>query len=92
MRWFWKRRLEAATSRLEDIAVASAPPVAQTQHAPSTRAAAPAAPPPPPGPPPIPESLKEWDEIIVEANLKPFVAFTKSFAGDMVIEQVCNNL
>jgi adenylyl cyclase-associated protein len=96
-------RLEAATSRLEDLAdeqarrpsgAPSAPeertPASYTQPA----AAAPPLPPPPPPPPPaatmaeIPRSVVAFDETVIEGKLKPFLELTRSLGGECLIEQV----
>ena len=89
-------RLEAATSRLEDLAIAgaSAPHAAPTGPASAAKAtASTAAPlPPPPPPPPLVEgnlrSVEAFDENVVKGKLVPFVELTKSFASPLVIDQV----
>ncbi|KAK7014992.1 C-CAP/cofactor C-like domain-containing protein [Favolaschia claudopus] len=88
------KRLEAATSRIEDFALA------QSQNAPSPPkdasqyAAAPPPPPPPPPPPAaptaqeVPPSVVAFDELVIDGKLKPFLQLTRSFAGQSVIEIV----
>ncbi|KAI0792862.1 adenylate cyclase associated N terminal-domain-containing protein [Abortiporus biennis] len=94
------KRLEAATSRLEDLAalgnststvatptgVSISTTVAATPSADSPR------PVPPPHAPPeiveIPASVIAFDEIIFDGKVKPFVELTKSFAIQSVIDQV----
>ncbi|KAG7092399.1 hypothetical protein E1B28_008756 [Marasmius oreades] len=87
------KRLEAATSRLEDLA-------ASTSHKPieGTKEISPpvsSPPPPPPLPPPstpapaiqeVPKSVVAYDESIVKAKLTPFLELTRSFAGASVVE------
>ncbi|TFK42985.1 cyclase-associated protein [Crucibulum laeve] len=96
------KRLEAATSRIEDIASASGaqivtPESLLRERGISTSASAPPPPPPPPPPsaPPAPaasavvetpKSVVAFDEAVVQGKLKPFVELTKSFAGPNVIE------
>lgn len=80
-------RLEAATSRLEDIALSSAAGSVSSQEVTAIP------PPPPPPPPPVdlnetPRSVEAFDESVVEHTLKPFVELTKTFAGPLVIDQV----
>ncbi|KAL5490425.1 SRV2 [Sanghuangporus weigelae] len=94
------KRLEAATSRLEDLAVAQASGTAPKFAEGSvdkgiSDASGAAAPPPPPPPPPlpaamtgIPRSVEAFDENIINGRLKAFVELTKSFASPLVIEQV----
>ncbi|KAG6841681.1 hypothetical protein C0991_008319 [Blastosporella zonata] len=106
------KRLEAATSRLEEIAEVNsnnAPrPLGSTDSSsgytsvvpiPASPAPAIALPPPPPPPPPpaapaapgIPEepkSVTAFDEIVIDAKVKPFVELTKSFASQPVIDVV----
>ncbi|KAL5511525.1 SRV2 [Sanghuangporus vaninii] len=94
------KRLEAATSRLEDLAVAQASGTAPKFAEGSVDKGAPdasgaAAPPPPPPPPPlpaamteIPRSVEAFDGNIINGRLKAFVELTKSFASPLVIEQV----
>ncbi|EKM55922.1 uncharacterized protein PHACADRAFT_256860 [Phanerochaete carnosa HHB-10118-sp] len=95
------KRLEAATSRLEDLAALGAPP--PTAAAPSAASLAsteptPVPPPPPPPPAPatippvapgeVPKAVRVYDEVIIDGKLKLFVELTKSFASQSVIEQV----
>ncbi|KAI0806951.1 cyclase-associated protein [Fomes fomentarius] len=95
------KRLEATTSRLEDLASLATsylPPSAQTAAgaatSPSSANAEPTPVPPPPPPPQAavpaedPRSVVVFDELIIEGKLKPFVALTKSFASASVVEQV----
>ncbi|KAJ7172633.1 adenylate cyclase associated N terminal-domain-containing protein [Mycena filopes] len=91
------KRLEAATSRIEDLAIAQslAPqpqPAAQKAESRSTpHAAAPPPPPPPPPPaaaPEVPRSVIAFDELVIEGKLKPFLELTRSFAGNSVVEIV----
>ncbi|KIP04798.1 hypothetical protein PHLGIDRAFT_109123 [Phlebiopsis gigantea 11061_1 CR5-6] len=94
------KRLEAATSRLEDLA--SLGTTAPLQNAPAAAAAAasteptPVPPPPPPPPPPaaaaapteVPRVVVAYNEVVIDGQLKPFVELTKSFASESVVEQV----
>jgi hypothetical protein len=93
-------RLEAATSRLEDIAMAGAggslaaatpvqsasapPPPSASSAAPVASAAAP--------PVELPKSLESYDANVVDAKLKPWLALTRSFACAGLIEQVRTHL
>jgi adenylyl cyclase-associated protein len=91
--------LEAATSRIEDLAMAQGQNAPKDDSRPTTYAApAPAPPPPPPPPPPaapaapaapeVPRSVIAFDELIIDAKLKPFLELTRSFAGQSVVEIV----
>lgn len=90
------KRLEAATSRLEDIAVAqgSAIPTLRADNLSSSSSISNVAPPPPPPPPThaivaeTPRSVQAFDENIIDGKLKAFVDLTKSFASPLVVEQV----
>ncbi|EGO20989.1 hypothetical protein SERLADRAFT_452131 [Serpula lacrymans var. lacrymans S7.9] len=97
------KRLEAVTSRLEDIAQEEGaihgrqPSPESSRNGDSSASAvappAPPAPPPPPPPPPveaveIPRSVAAYDEIVLEGKLKPFVELTKGFAPQFVNDQV----
>ncbi|KAI0781345.1 cyclase-associated protein [Trametes elegans] len=97
------KRLEATTSRLEDLASLATsylPPAAQVAASAASPGAAvnaeptPVPPPAPHAPAPIappaetPRSVAEFDERIIEGRVKPFVALTKSFASPSVVEQV----
>lgn len=96
-------RLEAATSRLEDLA---ATPGAFQQSAAnmgsvvssSASASREPIPPPPPAPPlppsaPVvapeetPRTVIVFDEVVIDGKLKPFIELTKGFASASVIEQ-----
>ncbi|KAF7363306.1 C-CAP/cofactor C-like domain-containing protein [Mycena sanguinolenta] len=68
------KRLEAATSRIEDLALAQS----QGNNAP------PAAPPAPE----LPQSVIAFDENVIDNKLKPFLELTRSFAGQSVVEIV----
>jgi hypothetical protein len=96
-------RLEAATSRLEDLAdeqarraprATSAPEERPTSYTAAPAAASPPAPPPPPPPPPVvpmsevPQSVIAYDQTVIEEKLKPFVETTRSLGGECLIEQV----
>lgn len=92
-------RLEAATSRLEDLAISQASGPAPkfgegaVDKGPSDVSGAAVPPPPPPPPLPaamadIPRSVEAFDENIINGKLKAFVDLTKSFASPLVIEQV----
>ncbi len=93
-------RLEATTSRLEDLASLATtylPPSAQGAVSAITSPASANAEPtpvPPPGaaaqaaPAETPRSVVAFDEQVIEGKLKPFVELTKSFASQSVIEQV----
>ncbi|KAJ7632469.1 adenylate cyclase associated N terminal-domain-containing protein [Roridomyces roridus] len=94
------KRLEAATSRIEDLAMAgsSGQAASAPKNEPSASYAAPlAAPPPPPPPPPppaapaapeIPKSVVAFDEMVIDGKLKPFIELTRSFASPTVVEIV----
>ncbi|KDQ59424.1 hypothetical protein JAAARDRAFT_32984 [Jaapia argillacea MUCL 33604] len=98
------KRLEAATSRLEDLADAQGAPRPRTddiqdEHNSYSRSSTPAppaipvpTPPPPPPPAPVveetPRTVVAYDEMIIEGKLQPFLELTRSFAGASVIEQV----
>lgn len=92
------RRLEAATSRLEDMASAAVDtPKTNGTVAPSTAAAsvAPAAAPTPPAPAkpipePVPESVEEFDAFL-GGTLKKFVNLSDELGGP-VSEQVRNSV
>ncbi|VDB95717.1 unnamed protein product [Peniophora sp. CBMAI 1063] len=92
------KRLEAVTSRLEDMyenartgAPSSGPAIAAASA--TTGQAAP--PPPPPPPPPAiavadiedPPAVKAFFEEIVDTKVKQFTKLTESFAAPSVIEQ-----
>ncbi|KAJ7685036.1 cyclase-associated protein [Mycena polygramma] len=90
------KRLEAATSRIEDLAIAQS---LQTAPKDDSRTVANAAPPPPPPPPPppaapaaatfeVPKSVTAFDEIVIDGKLKPFLELTRSFAAPSVVEIV----
>lgn len=92
-------RLEAATSRLEDLAALGSGGGSQTQLSTSgpTQSSEPTPVPPPPPPPPAaaaastleePASYVAYNEIIIDGKLKPFLELTRSFGSDSVIEQV----
>ena len=86
-------RLEAATSRLEDMATAvdSSHPatiaaITSAQvHAAETNPAATAT--PAPTPEPLPHSIEDFDKII-EIDVKAFVTASETIGG-LVEEQVC---
>ncbi|KAF9452284.1 adenylyl cyclase-associated protein [Macrolepiota fuliginosa MF-IS2] len=93
------KRLEAATSRLEDIAdnqLKLNPPTAVATSARSSTAAAPSAPPPPPPPPPAPPaatpsvavtpSVAAFDENVVAGKIKPWVALSASLNIPLINE------
>ncbi|TFK88794.1 cyclase-associated protein [Polyporus arcularius HHB13444] len=94
------KRLEATTSRLEDLASLATsylPPSAQGAVSAITSPASANAEPtpvPPPGaaaqaaPAETPRSVVAFDERVIDGKLKPFVELTKSFASQSVIEQV----
>ncbi|KAI0691175.1 cyclase-associated protein [Cytidiella melzeri] len=90
------KRLEAATSRLEDLAAlgqTNAPQVSgATMISPQSNEPTPVPPPPPPpstaAPAELPRSLIVFDEQVVTGKLKPFVKLTGSFASQSVIDQV----
>ncbi|KZT74000.1 cyclase-associated protein [Daedalea quercina L-15889] len=93
------KRLEAATSRLEDLAnLPAAGLVTGIQNAassslPSVSSEPTPVPPPHAQPAPVthaietPRSVEAFDEMIIEGKVKPFVELTKSFAVQSVIEQ-----
>ncbi|KAJ7470604.1 adenylate cyclase associated C terminal-domain-containing protein [Mycena latifolia] len=90
--------LEAATSRIEDIAIASSLAAPQSAaHKDDSHSASYAAPPPPPPPPlppaapaalEVPQSVTAFDELVIDGKLKPFLQLTRSFAGQSVVEIV----
>ncbi|KAF5365719.1 hypothetical protein D9758_003279 [Tetrapyrgos nigripes] len=83
------KRLEAATSRIEDIAAAGWKVNPQpTGSASTSHESAPAPPPPPPAPAlqEVPKSVTAFDEAIIEGKLKPWLELTRSFAGPSVVE------
>ncbi|KAJ6546527.1 adenylate cyclase associated N terminal-domain-containing protein [Mycena vulgaris] len=92
------KRLEAATSRIEDLAIAQSlagpQSAAPKDDSRSTSYAAPPAPPPPPPPPAapaaleVPPSVVAFDELVIDGKLKPFLQLTRSFAGQSVVEIV----
>ncbi|RPD59148.1 cyclase-associated protein [Lentinus tigrinus ALCF2SS1-7] len=98
------KRLEATTSRLEDLAALgttylplSAQGAASAITSPASANAEQPTPVPPPPPPPAaaaavpaedPRSVVAFDEQVIEGKLKPFVELTKGFASPSVIEQV----
>lgn len=94
-------RLEAATSRLEDLAALGQNAVPQASGGTTIISAqssepTPVPPPPPPPPPPaaaevpaeLPRSVVVFDEQVIEGKLKPWVQLTGSFASQSVIDQV----
>lgn len=88
------RRLEAATSRLEDMATsvdASHPSTVAAIHGANaaTPGGQPVAPTPPPAPTPepLPRTVEEFDKIIDE-DVKAFVTASEKIGG-LVEEQVC---
>ncbi|KAJ8078711.1 suppressor of rasval19 [Marasmius tenuissimus] len=91
------KRLEAATSRLEDLAAASNSQSDGSKDTPTSYAPPVSLPPPPPPPPPasaptstsamqVPKSVTAYDEAVVDGKLKPFLELTRSFAGASVVE------
>lgn len=92
-------RLEAATSRLEDMATSVDPtarsdattptPANISAAVPQTAPAAPAAPPPPPAPvaEPLPATIEDFDKII-DSEVNKFVQAGEKIGG-LVEEQVC---
>ncbi|KAF7322852.1 C-CAP/cofactor C-like domain-containing protein [Mycena chlorophos] len=88
--------LEAATSRIEDLAMAGglSGSSSSRQDSPATPAAAPPAPPPPPPPPVVPaapetpKTVIAFDDEVLDTKLKPFVDLTKSLGSPSVIEIV----
>ena len=92
-------RLEAATSRLEDLAVLNGQASSSGSVQNPGGNAMPVPPPPPPPPPPapavaapemtkVPPVVAAYDERIVDGKLKAFVDSTKSFAAPVVVDQV----
>ena len=92
-------RLEAATSRIEDLANVQgfqyAPKAEDPRDEPSPNSyiAPPQSPPPTTPPaatalPEAPRSIVAFDEIVIEGKLKPFLELTRSFAGASVLEIV----
>lgn len=87
-----KYRLEAATSRLEDLAQASGVPVVNAKDTAGSDVASPSsytAPRPPPPAVEDPQMIISFDQNVIDGKLKPFLELTKSFAGPSVIESVC---
>ncbi|KAJ6455732.1 cyclase-associated protein [Mycena sanguinolenta] len=93
------KRLEAATSRIEDLALAQSPANNAVANDASRSTAYAASPPPPPPPPPpvapaapaapeLPPSVIAFDELVIAKKLKPFLELTRSFAGQSVVEIV----
>ncbi|KAJ7489861.1 cyclase-associated protein [Mycena galericulata] len=88
------KRLEAATSRIEDLAIAQSQAAAPKDDSRSLSHATPPAPPPPPPPPAapsapqVPQSVIAFDEMVIDGKLKPFLQLTRSFAGNSVVEIV----
>ncbi|KAI0811162.1 cyclase-associated protein [Irpex lacteus] len=95
------KRLEAATSRLEDLAALGQNTVPQASGGTtiiSAQSSEPTPVPPPPPPPPapaaaavpaeLPRSVVVFDEQVIEGKLKPWVQLTGSFASQSVIDQV----
>ena len=91
------RRLEAATSRLEDMATSLDPSNPITPQAASPAPAAPSVPgaeqskatPPPPPPPaaePLPASIEDFDSLI-KSDVQSFVDLSEKIGGP-VAEQV----
>lgn len=97
---FYFIRMEAATSRLEDLVVLNAQIQANASSSiqnPGANNAMPVPPPPPPPPPApaaaapmanVPPVVTAFDERIIDGKLKAFVNSTKSFAAPVVVEQV----
>ncbi|EEB95349.1 hypothetical protein MPER_05693, partial [Moniliophthora perniciosa FA553] len=91
-------RLEAATSRLEDLAASNLPTSIRAEETKDIKEApnpgsyvAPVAPPPPPSAPSTsmeqaPKSVVAYDKNVIEGKLKPFLELTRSFAGPNVVE------
>jgi adenylyl cyclase-associated protein len=100
------QRLEAATSRLEDMASVGQYPQATTtdddlglKDVPSPVTAASASAPAPPPPPPAiatqenAKSVTAYDEHIINGSLSQFLDLTRGFAGEAVIEIVrCHSI
>ncbi|EJU05526.1 hypothetical protein DACRYDRAFT_92799 [Dacryopinax primogenitus] len=78
------KRLEAATSRLEDLAEARSVPLASAATVLAAPSAAPA-PPPPPAPPKLdaPKPIAAFDELILDGKLPPFLKVSEEL-GDGV--------
>ncbi|KIY66299.1 hypothetical protein CYLTODRAFT_423579 [Cylindrobasidium torrendii FP15055 ss-10] len=82
------KRLEAATSRIEDLASAPAWPPTGAAPAPGAPGPAPAPAAPASSAQELPRSVTAFDEVIIQAKVKPFVELTKSFAGPNLIQMV----
>ncbi|KAJ3726023.1 adenylate cyclase associated N terminal-domain-containing protein [Lentinula raphanica] len=93
------KRLEAATSRIEDLAAAGWPTNKPETSDSSNTSREYAATPPvqassPAGSTSVspksetPKSVVVFDEVVIDGKLKPFVELTKSFAGTSVVEIV----
>lgn len=96
-------RLEAATSRLEDLADEqsrrSGRAVSDTSSSSFAPAPAPPAPPPPPPPPELlaaaaedPPSVTAYDELVIDGKLKTFVELTQGLGSEALVEQVASPL
>jgi len=90
------KRLEAATSRLEDLANLPPPGLVTGLQNVTSSSVLSASSEPTPVPPPhgpvtfaaeTPRSVEVFDEMIIEGKVRPFVELTKSFAVQSVIEQ-----
>ncbi|KAF7304653.1 C-CAP/cofactor C-like domain-containing protein [Mycena kentingensis (nom. inval.)] len=91
------KRLEAATSRIEDLAMAGGLQGAASSTNPDSRSATAAAPPPPPPPPPppaapaVPETparVVAFDETVMDSKLKPFVELTASLGASPTLVEI----
>ena len=93
-------RLEAVTSRLEDVYnVSQTAQVIHDEPDPNAQARAAAAaaagpppvhPPPPPAPVEQPPSVIAFETQIMQGKVKPFIQLTDALAAPSVIEQVCS--
>lgn len=94
------KRLEAITSRLEDVEDSRSAGHLKRQSTSTVTSAAvaetpSASPPPPPPPPPaievqsaVPRAVTAYDEIVIEGKLKPFLEINKAIAPPPLNEQV----
>ncbi|KAK3944800.1 adenylyl cyclase-associated protein [Diplogelasinospora grovesii] len=83
------KRLEAATSRLEDIASSTIELPRDSLASPNSAASPPSAPtptPPPRAPEPVPETVEEFDNFI-NTSVQKFVTLSNGLGDDLVKEQ-----
>lgn len=82
----WIRRLEAATSRLEDMASSTVPPPAVNGAAPPSSPAPPAiVAPPKAAPEPVPESVEDFDAF-VNGSVKKYISLSDALGGPIAAQ------